>query len=192
MCLLERYGEILNGLSLCGHEIAGWLPQLAKTFPARRSFPKLSELFVYGFDKCLFPHGCIQWLAAMVSTPLQPPGLSNEGPCADTLQEAIVPSVTPTRLKSLGLLGLALLPQDWKALIDVIDFSGLETLSLQNTNFSVIHLYQLIECIGRTDAISVPLEDLNLTDTDLPVDADKDALRARIQKAALRVTIQGL
>lgn len=87
---------------------------------------------------------------------------------------------------------LTLLPHDWETLIKALDFSVLKTLVPHGTNFSWEQLDLLIECIAGNDANLVPLEDLNLTDTDLLLDASKDVLRARIQKVAPRVTIQGL
>jgi hypothetical protein len=171
--LLGHCEKKLNKLHVMGENIEGWLPQIAKAFPDRNSFPIMSKFGVSCSSKREFPRECVKWLAVMVSTQSQSSSLV-------------------TRLDFFRLCGVTLQPQDWVTLIKAIDFSALRILYLNLTNFSQEQLDVLIECIGTTDATPLPLNRLKLTGTDLLVDADKDALQSRIQKVAPQLSIVGL
>lgn len=197
--LLERYGEKLNKLTLVGDSIGSWLPQLAKAFPSRSRFPLLGELTVHCYSKHEFPRECVQWLASMVSIPHQPPGSSSSSAADDcrsgTLQRMVKSSAKTKGLTRLQLSGVTLPPQDWETVIRALDISALKMLFVFGTNFSLEHLDLLLECISRLNTMAVPLELLNVADTkmtEIPVNADKQAIRARILQVAPRVAIQGL
>ncbi|KAK3825280.1 MAG: hypothetical protein J3Q66DRAFT_327384 [Benniella sp.] len=190
---LARYGAKLSKLSLNGGSIGSWLPRLAHAFPARSCFPTMSDIYICNnLDKQEVPHDCIQWFAAMLSPRPQPSGSPMaQGSCTGTVQQA-AKTTTPTQLEVFGLNGVILLPQDWETLIRAIDFSTLEALYLDKTNFSLGQLDLLLDCIARTVMKPASLTALSLENTDLLVDADKDALRARIQKVVPSVAVEGL
>ncbi|KAF9362411.1 hypothetical protein BGX34_006230 [Mortierella sp. NVP85] len=168
--LMRLYGEKLRRLDLIGDNIEGWLPQLANAFPPRKSFPMMSKLGVRCQSKRKLPQACVKWLAVMVSTP----------------------SPVETRLKYFRLHKVILQPQDWVTLIKAIDFSKLEDLRFDSTNFSQEQFNVLIDCIAAVDPTLLQLNNLDLSDTDLLVNADKHALRERIQKVARQASIVGL
>ncbi|KAG0225575.1 hypothetical protein BGX31_007593, partial [Mortierella sp. GBA43] len=188
---LERYGVRLNGLHLAGHAVESWLPRTSQTFPIRSCFPMMDALFV-ACIKQEFPRESIPWLVAMVSTPPQLSGSGlGEDSCSGTFQQttATMSSKIATRLKTLQLHRFTFRPQDWEALIKALDFSALLTLTLKDTSLSQEQLGLLLDQIALTDTALVPLEKLDLTGTNLLVDVDRAALRAKILKVAPRVSI---
>jgi len=190
---LARYGAKLSKLWLHGGSIGSWLPRLARAFPTRRSFPTLSVINIGNnlakHNKQEVPHDCIQWLAAMVSPQPRPSGTPMaKGSCTGSPQQA-AKTTEPTQMRVFCLSGVILLPQDWETLIKAIDFTTLKSLHLDKTNFSLGQLDLLLDCITRT-VKPVSLTTLSLENTYLLVDADKDALRARIQKVVPSVTVK--
>ena len=193
MLLLARHQEKVNSISFWGASERAWLPLVARTFPTRKSFPMLSELSVYCYSKCSFPQEYAEWLASMVSTPPhpleQPP--TNDS-IAGTSQQTIESSTPMIQLRRIEVSNFTFRPEDWETLIKAIDFSALEILHFSITNFSQEQLDLLIDRIAAADVTPVPLKDLNLVATDLVVNADKQALRARILAVAPQVSIRGL
>ncbi|KAK3825452.1 MAG: hypothetical protein J3Q66DRAFT_436522 [Benniella sp.] len=169
MRLLGLYGEKLNRLSLIGYNLEGWLPQLANAFPTKDDFPMISEFEVRCSNQKL-PQMGVKWLADMVSTQ----------------------SLSGVHLKYFRLCGAIVQPQDWETLIKAIDFSKLEELRFDSTNFSQEQFNVLIDCIAEVDPTLLQLNNLDLSDTDLLVNADNHSLRERIQKVAPQVSIVGL
>ncbi|KAF9362410.1 hypothetical protein BGX34_006229 [Mortierella sp. NVP85] len=168
--LLDLCGKKLCRLYIMGENIEGWLPQLAKAFPDRSNFPVMSKFEVRCYSKRELPQECVKWLAVMVSTP----------------------SSSGTHLDYLRIYNVTIQPQDWETLIKAIDFSMLEDLRFDSTNFSQEQLGVLVDCITATNVTPFPLNNLSLTDTDLLTIADKQTLRERIQKVAPWVSIVGL
>ncbi|KAG0007035.1 hypothetical protein BGZ65_011769 [Modicella reniformis] len=185
--LLGRYGERLNGLSLHGKSIQNWLPRLAKAFPTRNMLPALEALLVGCDSRSDFPRVCVPWIVSMVSS-------SADGPFSENSQRTMNPSTTLACLKHIELSGSTLHPKDWETLIKAIDFTELEEMYVNDTNFSLPQMDLMMHCI-IDGAISVPLKYLDLTCSDLLmyIGADRNALRARIHQAAPEVvTIRGL
>jgi hypothetical protein len=119
------------------------------------------------------------------STPPSSLGSSSiDGSSPEATQQAMKPFTTPKQLTLLQLSNVACSSQDWEILIKTIDFAVLSYLYLTHSNFSLQQLDLLIECISNTDARSMQLKTLDLSGTDLATIGDKDALRARILKAA--------
>ena len=167
---LRLHREKLRRLDLIGDNIEGWLPQLANAFPARKNFPMMSKFGVRCQSKRKLPQACVKWLAVMVSTP----------------------SPSEAQLKYFRLHKVILQPQDWVTLIKAIDFSKLEDLRFDSTNFSREQFNVLIDRIAAVEPTLLQLNNLDLSDTDLLVNAEKRALRERIQKVAPQVSIVGL
>ncbi|KAI8358166.1 hypothetical protein B0O80DRAFT_444145 [Mortierella sp. GBAus27b] len=164
---LERFGARLNKLQLIGNIVERWLPAV------RGNLPLLDELAVGCYTKHPFPHACLSWLVSMVSAPPRS-------------------SDSSVRLKILNLSNLNLIPQDWEALIKAVDYSVMLELKFNETNFARKQLDLMLESITSTGEESVPLEYLDIWNTDLVRNADKDALHERIQKVVPRVKILSL
>ncbi|KAG0207206.1 hypothetical protein BGX31_002615, partial [Mortierella sp. GBA43] len=188
--LLRRHGRRLNMIRLDGGSIESWLPQVAENFPTRSDLPVLDKLTVRCYSRQQLSAACTQWLVAMVSTPPPMPGLLSEDSHAGSPQQGTESSTVTTSLLKLRLSTTTFTRQDWATLIKAIDFSVMVDLKIQKTNFSQEQLDLLLECIAHVDAESLPLEKLDLTDTDVLANAaDEAALRARIQGVAPRVTV---
>ncbi|KAG0225583.1 hypothetical protein B0O80DRAFT_424233 [Mortierella sp. GBAus27b] len=192
--LLRRHGASLNLIRLAGNlsmiKLAGnpmdrWLPQVADNFPTRRSFPALEKLVVHFHSRQQFPQECVQWLVDMVS--ISPQALLWTG--ASRQAESLT-ATSP--LAKLQLSRTNFSKREWERIIKAIDLSVLVELKIQKTNFSQEQLDLLLERITQVDTKPLPLEKLDLTDTDLLAVASKSSLRARILDVAPRVTVYGL
>ncbi|KAI8358169.1 hypothetical protein B0O80DRAFT_275402 [Mortierella sp. GBAus27b] len=190
---LERFKARLNTLEFTGDNVERWLPEILKNFPPRSSLPILDYLILGTYKKHAFPHECIPWLVSMVSDPLQPSGPSMIGEdCTGTPQHTATPYMVPTRLKRFFLSKFTLTLEDWATLIKAIDLSVMLELRFCGANFSQGQLDLLLDRITSTGEQSVSLKDLDLGNTGLVGDADKNALRERVHKVAPRVKILGL
>ncbi|KAI8358151.1 hypothetical protein B0O80DRAFT_444113 [Mortierella sp. GBAus27b] len=180
--LLERCGARVNELWLYSDTVGPWLQQISNKFSTRSSLPLLDHLVVECVTKQDFPHESIPWLITMVSPLPQSKGTS---------QQAGKPLMTG--LKRFKLSTVTLETQDWESLVNAFDFSVLLELTLYNTNFTQTQLDLMIDRISGTGASVVPLETLDLKETDLLASADKPSLKRRIQQVAPKVaTIHGL
>ncbi|KAG0222182.1 hypothetical protein BGX31_009289 [Mortierella sp. GBA43] len=124
--VLHRHGAILTTLGLHGSLPHRWLPRIVSSFPDRTCFPNL-ETFVLGpYTRSDIPASCIPWIVAMVSAaPPAAPG-SSSSPSA-------LLSWRP--LKQISLKQMAMEPREWNQVIEAMDFSALEYLSLYRSNF---------------------------------------------------------
>ncbi|KAG0232824.1 hypothetical protein BGX31_005003, partial [Mortierella sp. GBA43] len=187
--LLGRYGSRLNAIRMAGNSIEHWLLQVADKFPTRDSFPALEKLTVYCYSRQQVPQGCVQWLVAMISAPPRALGSMRKDSCAGASQQKTGSLAVTSPLLKLRLSATTFTQQEWATLIKAIDFSVMVELKMQKTNFSQEQLDLLLERIAHVDAESLPLEKLDLTFADIVLNADKPALRARIQGVAPGVTI---
>ncbi|KAG0232827.1 hypothetical protein B0O80DRAFT_275071 [Mortierella sp. GBAus27b] len=190
---LERWGERLGTLSLGGDSIERWMPKILEAFSTKSTFPKLCELTVHSYNKSEYPHSCIQWLVNMVSTTLEMSGsISSKAKASRGTQVSQESSTTFTPLRRLRLSNITLSPQDWEILIKAMDFSFMQQLLFDKTNFSHEQLDLLLGRMAAIDATSLLLYSLTLTDTDLLTNADKAELRAKIRRVAPHMIIVGL
>ncbi|KAF9939266.1 hypothetical protein BGZ65_011078 [Modicella reniformis] len=154
--LLSQHGKQLTELSLHGDNCRHVKRWLAEAFPTREAFPKLTHLqLTLPYDsEPQDPHLYISWLSKMVSSP---PSTSTSSSAQDNIStpEAWSP------LKRLGLHYKNFALEDWKKIIEAIDFSQLETLDLTSTNFAMEQFDLLIECLSKLHG-KAPLRVLNL------------------------------
>ncbi|KAK3825655.1 MAG: hypothetical protein J3Q66DRAFT_396600 [Benniella sp.] len=193
LLLLGRYGERLSRLTLDSLSMEKWLPQFTQVLPTTNNLPRLDVLHMRCYRKSQVPHEFIQWLVDVVPDLLQPSeSRSSEGSRTGTSQQAMKTSTVLARLVNLRMCNVILRPQDWETLIKAFDLTVLRELDLGNTNFSSEQLDLLLDRIAATDAYSVSLKILHLGYSELLVNADKPALKARILKVAPQMTINGL
>ncbi|KAG0353895.1 hypothetical protein BGZ54_001978, partial [Gamsiella multidivaricata] len=162
--LLHRYREVLTALKVQVASHGSHIPWLAKTFLSRHDVRRLKNLHFMGwFNKVIFPQEYVPWLAAMVSSPNDPSNhesslsQSLENPQAPPSTESAVDTSTAWEpLQEFELSGFSLEPEDWKIIIEALDFSRLKTLDVSYSNFSIEQFKTLVDCIPD-DGSGVPL-----------------------------------
>ncbi|KAI7823329.1 hypothetical protein BC939DRAFT_503261 [Gamsiella multidivaricata] len=162
--LLHRHKEALTVLRTPVASDDSHIPWLAKTL-SRHDVRRLKILhFMACYSKAIFPQEYVPWLAAMVSSPNDPS--VQKSPLPQSLENPqVLPSAeaaadTPTAwepLQMFGLSGFSLEPEDWKAIIEALDFSRLKRLYVSRSNFSIEQFKTLVDCIPD-DSSDVPLE----------------------------------
>ncbi|KAF9349050.1 hypothetical protein BGX34_002094, partial [Mortierella sp. NVP85] len=189
LLLFGRYGEKMNRLTLASNSIEKWLLPFTQFLPTANSFPSLNVIHMRCSMKSQVPHEFVQWLVAVVPDRLQPSGsTSPKGTCTATSRTSTILA----RLQTFMLYNVTLHAQDWEVLIKAFDLTMLQELHLSTTNFSSRQLNLLLDRMAAADAKSVSLKVLELSHTELLVDAYKPALKAKIQKTAPQLTIRGL
>ncbi|KAF9941725.1 hypothetical protein BGZ65_001853 [Modicella reniformis] len=186
--LLSQYGTQLFSLELYGY-VEKWLPEIASSFPTRDSFPNMASLKL----KSNPPSRCIPWIVAMISSPSQilVSSSSDRSLAKNVVDKRSTRSDSEvtgswTKLRRFRLRFAKLQPEEWRQLIQAIDFSVLEDLGFYESNFSREQLKLLIDCIPN-NIHEVPLKTLDLLYTRLRYD---DLLFAELQRKALLVTIE--
>jgi hypothetical protein len=177
--ILERCGAKMNELWLHSDGYEPWLQRISNKFPTKTDFLLLDHIIVDCTKKgALFPRGSLPWLITMISSSPRPTG---------NPQEATKPLTSGLKKVYLSMVRFARY-QDWSSLIGSFDFSMMLELTLKNTDIYEDDVYQIIDCIVETGA-KVPLETLDLRETNSLADVDKTALRTKIQQAAPKATI---
>ncbi|KAF9357466.1 hypothetical protein BGX34_009361 [Mortierella sp. NVP85] len=178
---LHRFKSRLTSLHLSGENEKKWLPNLMRVFSTRDDFPVLEELHIksegwpYGArledNDQAFSSLALGWITAMVSVPPQ----------------------TQSRLKSFGIFGVSLLPQDMSALIEVIDLSTLEELHLRSS-ITEDQLKALVDRITDDSTPSLPLKVLEVLEVSRFTrdNATKRALRAKLRQKVPQIDIRGM
>ncbi|KAG0348381.1 hypothetical protein BGZ54_004638, partial [Gamsiella multidivaricata] len=153
--LLHRYREALTALKVQVAPHDSYFPWLAKTFLTRRDVRRLKDVCFRNEYKGTFPQEHVQWLAAMVSSPNDLS--SQESSLSQSLANPQVPPSAkaaadiPTAwepLQKFELSGFSLEPEDWKKVIEALDFSSLKTLDFSRSNFSIEQFKTLVDCIS--------------------------------------------
>ncbi|KAI7822403.1 hypothetical protein BC939DRAFT_454023, partial [Gamsiella multidivaricata] len=201
--LIRRHGHRLDTLLLSGFAADVWMTRLSAAFPTRRDLPVLTSFRVFCFGKQKLPHHCAQWIAAMASGPSQGV-LSVPSPLDPSPQDAFISisqqvaeevSEAWTPLKELILVCLTIQSEDWKTILEGLDFSALEVLHVTNSNFSLSELKVLVRRISESPEIEVPLRSLRLEKTSISKCDDVDVVRELVEalkKKAPLVKVEGL
>ncbi|KAG0246600.1 hypothetical protein B0O80DRAFT_169169 [Mortierella sp. GBAus27b] len=174
--LLSRHRHILSVLWLQNNPSAEQWSWFASSLPTRSSLPALESFTVVLPPNFELPWNCISWIVAMVSAPPHPPQeLLTSGGQPIITRGVVDEYITPvelvaqgswTLLKRIGLYRLRLETEDWKSVMEAIDFSGLEVLSFYASNLSVESLELLVDRIPD-DPSNVPLMNLDVKSTAL-------------------------
>lgn len=115
--LLSRHKAILTRMSLNRGQTAERWSWFATTFPTRHSFPMLRTFILHPYSTFRLPSVWVPWIVAMVSAASHESGTPG--------------SWTP--LKRIDLNRVCLDAEGWKSVIEAIDFSELQILSLTDT-----------------------------------------------------------
>ncbi|KAF9358518.1 hypothetical protein BGX34_008903 [Mortierella sp. NVP85] len=201
---LEQHKEKLTRLCLRGTDPTALTQWLEQFFPSRRAVPILSDLQLRfrGSPELQYSSPFIQWLVGMISAPHKPTHNSRTSPametslmkCSDGSSTANEVWLSLQRLHLNDLKSNDHEPWNWKAVLEVIDFSALEELDLKGTSFGSKDVQFLVNCIRRVNSY-VPLKSLNLSDTPLSkIQANyfRGAPFGTIRKKAPSVKIVGL
>ncbi|KAG0221463.1 hypothetical protein B0O80DRAFT_210208 [Mortierella sp. GBAus27b] len=144
--LLKQHGSKLFKLQLCGTSSIQWLQKFALFFPTRNSFPNL-ESFEVAFDTdCVVPTNCVRWISSMIASPAQV-------------------SASSKGMRKIMLSHIRLQPECWKAIINALDFKGLEHLDLSFSNLSQDLFKYLVDRIPGDMTTNLSLKTLNIKGT---------------------------
>ncbi|KAI8347712.1 hypothetical protein B0O80DRAFT_464963 [Mortierella sp. GBAus27b] len=178
--LLSRYSQTLYGVLLVANASEDqWLPQMLSSFPTKDCFPNLSSILLGHHERSPLPPGCLSWIVAMISARSQepescPPTPSSQSSSAyvigdhqSTLTGTTLSSDPLRPITSIEIVSTMLCPEEWKAVIDVIDFSTLKYLSFCDTNFSGKELDLLVDHVPDHPTGTVPLTTFDIIDTDM-------------------------
>ncbi|KAG0349726.1 hypothetical protein BGZ54_004230, partial [Gamsiella multidivaricata] len=197
--LLHRHREVLTGLRVHVASHDSHIPWLAETFLSRRDVRRLKYLhFMCLHSKVIFPQEYVPWLAAMVSSSSDPFIHESSSPQSLTNPQAL-PSTesaadTSTAwepLQEFRLSGFSLEPEDWKTIIEALDFSKLRTLRLSRSNFSIEQFKTLVDCISDAGP-DVPLEHVDFRGSDLSVQrmpSEMQQLRKTLNEKAPQISL---
>ncbi|KAG0367825.1 hypothetical protein BC939DRAFT_481303 [Gamsiella multidivaricata] len=157
-CLIQ-YGDRLNGLTLRGDHAAEWLTSISKMLPERRYLPKLNNFEIVCVKRQSVPTTCAKWLAGILQAPVIPPTAATpSSPQSDPL---VSPSWPWMPLRDVRLENMEFSADDWNLIIQAVDFSTLETLSFENTNFGLQQMRVLTEVIPQ-NGVEVSLKSLHV------------------------------
>ncbi|KAF9365917.1 hypothetical protein BGX34_007584 [Mortierella sp. NVP85] len=197
--LLDRHGKQLSMLRLRIWSCGFYMPHFASSFPSRNRFPNLVSFDLrtyFGVSSSdTVPSSCVPWIAAMISPP---PSQAATLPASSSSSQASSHPVveTPSTEANKGskteswtvlrevVFRTKLQPDDWRTLIDVIDFSVLEYLDLRKCNILLEHLKQIVDRVPYSKGSVAPLKVLVIKHTRVAKSADSravlDALRKKV------------
>ncbi|KAI8603156.1 hypothetical protein EDD21DRAFT_442262 [Dissophora ornata] len=177
--LLNRYANRLQGLFLDGNASNQWIPHVKALIPGRLSLPHLTRFCLTNSDNPYLSRTDVQWLAAIVAappTPCAPCSFPLDTPPTSSSETLLDVSNTWTPLTGFFLWRIQLWPEDWKTLIEAIDFTTLEELDFQSTNFSIEQLQVLVNRVSNYTEPEIPLKKLNLRYTALEDSANRETI----------------
>ena len=160
----------------CSH----WIASMALEIPELESFGLFSN------DKTQLPPGCVSWIASMVSSKPQ------EQPTpliALSTQVTNVPSSGPSvcewnPLGSVHLSDIPLQSEDWKVILQAMDFSALKEVRLQGDGFSMDHLKLAID---RVPVNTNPVARLAFSTHSRLVDKNSDEWASQVARLRSKV-----
>ncbi|KAI8604358.1 hypothetical protein EDD21DRAFT_222961 [Dissophora ornata] len=168
--LFDRHCNRLTALYLTGNSDEDWIPKIKQLCPMRHRLPELSD---FRLDyRPNIPSPSLAWICTMISPPPQrsdpmlSPQLSmQDGSSIPPHESAPVGTRTWKSLARIQLMGLFLQPDNWRRVIEAIDFSALEFLSFNDSNFGLDELKMLVDRISDISDFKVPLVTLGLLST---------------------------
>ncbi|KAG0218812.1 hypothetical protein BGX31_011495 [Mortierella sp. GBA43] len=156
------------------------------SFPTRSNLPELESFRLSLPKNFRLPPACVSWIVAMVSPPLLGCVIPSNYIDEESANKARPPW---TSLKRIDLDNIQLQPGEWWSVIKAIDFSELQILSFWNSNFSLMELKLLIDCIpDNNNDIPVPLMTLDLKLTPI-YDSGLIPLLQELRRKAPSVTV---
>ncbi|KAI8604349.1 hypothetical protein EDD21DRAFT_366487, partial [Dissophora ornata] len=195
--LFDIYSDRLTGLYLTGNSGGDWIPNIKEICPTRCRLPELSD-----FQLDYLPHvpsPSLTWICAMISPPSQrsDPSLSpqlsmQDGSFIPPHESEPVQTRTWKSLTRIQLTGLFLQPDDWRKVVEAIDFLALESLSFRHSNFGQDELKILVNRISNYGDPDMPLVTLDLFNAHvgqdrMNVDIDKQLKRLKTMKPFVEI-----
>ncbi|KAG0228366.1 hypothetical protein B0O80DRAFT_501582 [Mortierella sp. GBAus27b] len=187
--LLVPHGAILSTLSLRrgGGFPEGW-SWISSTFPTRSSFPILESIILEPRSEFPPSSDCISWITAMVSAPSPPLVSSSHSPL---VTEDVDVQRTWTSLKEITLDSVTIQPEEWRLVIEAIDFSELRVLRIVRSNFCHDQLKLLISRISDNNTVNIPLKTLDISDTSATKDLSSPSLLDELRRKLPSVMVLG-
>lgn len=147
--MLIRYGKRLNVVRMDGSSADVWIPKVMVLCPTRLQLPKLESFFLHIGNDVPLPSDCARWIAAMVSSPSpQKPPISST---PRSTQSAIVSTSRTTckwsSLRTVELFRILFQFDDWKRIMNALDYSALRLLYIDCASFSMDHFKALVDGI---------------------------------------------
>jgi hypothetical protein len=186
--LISRHGEILDMLCLDSSQNGGKWSLFALQFPTRSSFPTLR---VFDVRYRIVQPRHISWIVAMISAPSQV-HTSSSGSQSTKQDVADRRNNNPstgspmqgswTSLHKIALDESSLSPEEWKSVIEAIDFSELTQLSFESSNISSVELKLLVDRIPHHRVSKIPLEAINVKFTSIGKLHDSDPVFNELRK----------
>ncbi|KAK3829256.1 MAG: hypothetical protein J3Q66DRAFT_383814 [Benniella sp.] len=190
--LLNQYHNNIHSLVFSGTSAYKWLTKMARTCASRQYLPKLNDFKIECMDRSGISEEDAQWIAIMVAAPPQQPTpswsdkLSFRGvghrlkirePATSWTQCAVPCMWEP--LRHVGLERMRLCHEDWKVVIKALDFSSLDELNFELSNFSLVELEFLADCIPEQ---ANPIRNLNIWayHTDFSRSLESDIVREQV------------
>ncbi|KAF9361426.1 hypothetical protein BGX34_007136 [Mortierella sp. NVP85] len=207
--LLIRYSTIISKIQLCGGTPEQW-SGTSSSFPARHHFPVLESFMVMLLPQFKESRSLVRqswqstsWITTMVSAP-SPRGstasivqLYPQRATSDTDDPSIVHDGTTLAeswipLRKIVLRHVKLWPKEWRTVVEALDFSVLEHLDLQGSNFSMKHFKLLMERLFKHSDSNIPLQTMDVVGTHLAKETDQRTLEemmAPLRKKTPSITI---
>ncbi|KAF8938438.1 hypothetical protein BGZ58_000891 [Dissophora ornata] len=176
--LLAQHGKVLSSVTLESESTDLWMPKFASV-----------------------AHDCAQWIAAMVSAPPQLPQPQTTTPSSQLPPGALSSDVSSSAaetwksLQDISLKGVQLEPEDWKVVLETLDFTALEKMNFEDTNFSLEQLEVFVNAVPDGTSLESPLKVVQLGHTPLVKHDDAPVLQAlyvKLEKKAPLAKIEGL
>ena len=171
--LKNQYGTILTKLSLTG-DSPEQFSKIALFIPTRSSLPSLEMLELWPDSGTNFTRSHAQWIIAMVSSPpreLSSPSVSQ--PLLQTIVDEQSPNREPepaqswTPLRKILLQDFILQPEDWREVMEAIDFSALEYLDFWDSNIPEEQFRILVDRMTEDTESNLSLRILAIRPLDL-------------------------
>ncbi|KAG0246593.1 hypothetical protein B0O80DRAFT_429182 [Mortierella sp. GBAus27b] len=104
--------------------------------------------------------------------------------CSEQEQNLQESNLEPTRSrilpKAITMAGVSFQPEEWKAVLETMDFTRLETLNVQDSNFSRQQLQQLLDQLDGISTSDLALKTLGIGGTVFGEEANVENADARI------------
>ncbi|KAF9114308.1 hypothetical protein BGX27_011209 [Mortierella sp. AM989] len=146
---LILYGTQLKELTLSGNIISAWHLEIKNSIRNREALPRLESFSVICSELEVIPDSCVEWLVAMLQLPPEYPPTAPSSPLSSAICSYFR---TLSSLRDIRLEYMELCTANWRLLIGALDFSSLETLSFENTNFSMDEFQYLLASIPDVEA----------------------------------------
>ncbi|KAF9186016.1 hypothetical protein BGZ51_001362 [Haplosporangium sp. Z 767] len=191
LILLERYGQRMSKLNLSGFLLSeSWMKALADRLPSRHLWPNLvtfglsGRSYEWGTTTNRSSTSVVTWITSMLSSATKP-----RRPDEETLSDSANPTRVWTSLKEIRLEDWSPPSRtDWDLIIEAIDFSSLEVLSIEGTTFGERELKLLVGCLP-VNGTEVPLRTFRITHTGLTYLNQSDDLWKQLRERAPHVDI---